>query len=130
MSAITTIKEIARQLNISASSVSRALHAHPSIGLRTRMRVQQLAKELKVVNTYVRSCACPPMKIISNPHVSIAGRLPEEVYFRALIQYSHKSFHESFIVNELLLLRRKHQYDTCKPINVFALREDNTELYN
>ena len=46
MSAITTIKEIARQLNISASSVSRALHAHPSIGLRTRMRVQQLAKEL------------------------------------------------------------------------------------
>lgn len=91
---------------------------------------QQLAKELKVVNTYVRSCACPPMKIISNPHVSIAGRLPEEVYFRALIQYSHKSFHESFIVNELLLLRRKHQYDTCKPINVFALREGNTELYN
>ncbi len=46
MSAITTIKEIAKHLNISASSVSRALHAHPSIGLRTRMRVQQLAKEL------------------------------------------------------------------------------------
>ena len=43
---LPTIKEIARQLNISVSTVSRALHNHPSIGLRTKMRVQQLAAEL------------------------------------------------------------------------------------
>ncbi|MDB5279219.1 MAG: LacI family transcriptional regulator [Ferruginibacter sp.] len=42
----TTIKEIAKQLNISFSTVSRALHNHPNIGLRTKLRVQQLAKEL------------------------------------------------------------------------------------
>jgi len=47
MPAPPTIKEIARRLNISASTVSRALHDHPSIGLRTKMRVQQLAAELK-----------------------------------------------------------------------------------
>ncbi|HXL58840.1 MAG TPA: LacI family DNA-binding transcriptional regulator, partial [Chitinophagaceae bacterium] len=41
-----TIKEIANRLNISVSTVSRALHDHHSIGLRTKMRVQQLAKEL------------------------------------------------------------------------------------
>src|ERR1700694_3020434 len=41
-----TIKEIAKRLNISASTVSRALHDHPSIGLRTKTRVQQLAREL------------------------------------------------------------------------------------
>ena len=41
-----TIKEIAKKLNISVSSVSRALHDHPGIGLRTRLRVQQLAKEM------------------------------------------------------------------------------------
>ena len=41
-----TIKEIAKQLKISVSTVSRALHNHPSIGLRTRTRVQQLAKEM------------------------------------------------------------------------------------
>lgn len=34
------------RLNISISSVSRALHDHKSIGLRTKMRVQALAKEL------------------------------------------------------------------------------------
>lgn len=43
---IPTIKEIAKRLNISVSTVSRALHDHPSIGLRTKTRVQQLAKEL------------------------------------------------------------------------------------
>lgn len=41
-----TIKEIAKQLNISVSTVSRALHDHPSIGLRTKTRVQKLAEEL------------------------------------------------------------------------------------
>jgi LacI family transcriptional regulator len=43
---VTTIKEIAQRLNISVSTVSRALHNHESIGLRTKTRVQQLAAEL------------------------------------------------------------------------------------
>jgi DNA-binding LacI/PurR family transcriptional regulator len=43
---LPTIKEIAQRLNVSVSTVSRALHDHPSIGLRTRLQVQQLAKEI------------------------------------------------------------------------------------
>lgn len=45
-SKLPTIKEIAKRLNVSVSTVSRALQDHPRIGLRTKMRVQQLAKEL------------------------------------------------------------------------------------
>ena len=41
-----TIKEIANRLNVSVSTVSRALHNHSSIGLRTKMQVQKLAAEL------------------------------------------------------------------------------------
>ena len=41
-----TIKEIAKQLNVSVSTISRALHDHPSIGLHMRQQVQQLAREL------------------------------------------------------------------------------------
>lgn len=41
-----TIKEIAKRLNVSVSTVSRALHNHPSIGLRTKMQVKKLAEEL------------------------------------------------------------------------------------
>lgn len=42
----TTIADIAKQLKVAKSTVSRALSNHRSIGLRTRMRVQQLAKQL------------------------------------------------------------------------------------
>lgn len=41
-----TIKEIAKRLNVSVSTVSRALHNHPSIGLRTKAQVQRMAREL------------------------------------------------------------------------------------
>lgn len=44
-----TIKEIAKILNISVSSVSRALHDHSSIGITTRLRVKQVAKELNYI---------------------------------------------------------------------------------
>ncbi|AMR34414.1 LacI family transcriptional regulator [Mucilaginibacter sp. PAMC 26640] len=43
---LPTIKEIAKRLNVAASTVSRALHDHPSIGLVTTMRVHKVAKEL------------------------------------------------------------------------------------
>lgn len=43
---LPTIKEIAKRLNVSASTVSRALSDHPRIGLRTKTQVKQLASEL------------------------------------------------------------------------------------
>jgi len=42
-----TIKDIARKLGISPSTVSRALKDHPNISERTRKEVKELAKELK-----------------------------------------------------------------------------------
>jgi DNA-binding LacI/PurR family transcriptional regulator len=42
----TTIKEIAKKLKVSPSTVSRALNNNPRIGLKTRLEVQKLAKEL------------------------------------------------------------------------------------
>ena len=41
-----TIKERARWLNICVYTLSRALHDHTSIGLRTKMQVKKLAEEL------------------------------------------------------------------------------------
>jgi LacI family repressor for deo operon, udp, cdd, tsx, nupC, and nupG len=43
---LPTIKEIAKKLNISTSTVSRALHDHQRINILTRIRVQKLAREL------------------------------------------------------------------------------------
>lgn len=83
---------------------------------------QQLAKELKVVDQYIRSNGCPEMKLISYPHLTIARRLEKPTYQEAVTIYSGKTFHASFEVNELLLLRRQHQFDTCKQVNVFRLQ--------
>lgn len=44
-----TIKEIARKLKISPSTVSRALNDHSSIGLVTKAKVKQMAEELNYV---------------------------------------------------------------------------------
>ena len=41
-----TIKDIAQRLNISASTVSRALHDHPSINKKTKKAIKKLADKL------------------------------------------------------------------------------------
>lgn len=41
-----TLKDLARELNISTSTVSRAIKDNPEISISTRARVQKLAKEL------------------------------------------------------------------------------------
>lgn len=42
----TTIKDIARQLNVSKSTVSRAMRDSPEIGMETKKRIRELAQEL------------------------------------------------------------------------------------
>lgn len=70
---IPTLKEMARKLKFSVSTVSRALSDHPSIGLRTKTQVQQLAKELgyetnqtavffKLQKTYTLGVILPNLK--------------------------------------------------------------------
>jgi DNA-binding LacI/PurR family transcriptional regulator len=41
-----TLKDIARQLNLSISTISKALHNHPDIKDKTKRKVQQLAQKL------------------------------------------------------------------------------------
>ncbi|MEO7174888.1 MAG: LacI family DNA-binding transcriptional regulator [Saprospiraceae bacterium] len=45
----STLKEIASELNVSISTVSRALNNNPRIGLRTRMLVQEVALKLNYI---------------------------------------------------------------------------------
>jgi 2'-5' RNA ligase len=100
------------------------------IRVQNQQPFRHLAGELKAVRDYVHSCSCPPVKLITSPHVTIARSLPEDVYFKALMQYSQRTFHETFAVNRLVLLRRTHQFDTCKPINVFHLKPSVDNLFN
>lgn len=91
---------------------------------------QQLAKQLHSVNEYIRSSACPPVKFITRPQLTIARRLTENVYKEAMDELSQHTFQESFMVEELVLLRRLHQFDSCKTIQVFSLRPVDNFLYS
>lgn len=91
---------------------------------------KQLATQLKVIDSYIRSNGCPAVTLTNRPHLSIARRLPPDVYEKALIDYSQKTFCESFTAHELVLLRRAHQFDPCKVINIFRLLPGENNLFN
>lgn len=82
---------------------------------------QKLANELKVIDNYIKSYGFPAARIRNHPHLTLAGHLPEAVYSKAIFDYAKHDFHGSFVVNELILMKRKHQFDAAKKINIFRL---------
>lgn len=94
------------------------------------MRVQdhqpfkQLADSLKIVDQYAQSNGCPPANPLSYPHVTIAKRLRQNVYDKAIFEYARKTFHAHFEVEELILLRKQNPSEEGKRVNVFKLQKD------
>jgi 2'-5' RNA ligase len=91
---------------------------------------KQLAAQLKVIDQYVRSNGCPPAKLIYRPHLTIARGLDDNVYNKAMFDYSQQTFHESFFLTELILLKRCNQFDACKQVNVFRFYPPDTNMYD
>lgn len=87
---------------------------------------KELATRLKIIGPYIKEYSSYPAKFITNPHVSIARRLPGTVYDDAIKDYAEKDFNASFHANELVLLRRRHKYDKCKEVAVFRLRPNES----
>lgn len=79
-----------------------------------------LIEKLSAINEYVQSNGCPPVRWNSRPHLNLSGPLKEEVYERAMRDYSQRTFCESFVASELVLLRRAPD-DEWKIINIFGL---------
>lgn len=92
--------------------------------------LRRLAVQLKVVDEYIQSNGCPPATLIYRPHLTIARGLDENLYNKAMLDYSQRSFHESFRLNELVLLKRSNQFDTCKQVNVFRFYPPDTNMYS
>lgn len=89
---------------------------------------KQLAKRLKIINGVMQPNKCPPVQLSTIPHLTIARRLPSPIFHKAVAAYQQRSFHESFDVKELLLLRRKHQYHGCEPVRYFPLLPQQLSL--
>lgn len=88
---------------------------------------RELMQQLRAIDDFIRSSGCPPVNLISRPYLSIAGGLTEQVYNRAMPEYSRRTFHDTFHVEELVLLKRNHSFDACKTVNIFRLLPDTAQ---
>jgi 2'-5' RNA ligase len=122
---IRWIQRICQQLR----SFDLALNNYSGIPPHTIcLRVQdpaplmELMQQLGAVDEFIRSSGWPPVHLTGRPYLSIAGGLTEQLYNKAMPEYSRKTFHGIFRVNGLVLLRRRHSFDPCKTVNVFGLK--------
>lgn len=91
--------------------------------------IQQLIRQLRPVEDYIRSSACPPPIMMMRPYLDIAGHLPQTVYEKAMPEYSRRSFHRSFLANDLLLVKSSPYEANNKTVNVFRFLPGTYELY-
>ena len=90
------------------------------------LRVQEtepfarLVNALRILNGFMEMTDCPPIQFIVRPYMTIAGQLPQYIYEKAISEYAQKSFHESFKVGRLALLKRD-AYMRYQLINTFIL---------
>jgi 2'-5' RNA ligase len=81
---------------------------------------RKLANALKILDGFIQSNDCPPLKLVSKPHLTFARQLPELIYETAIKDYAQKIFHESFKIEKLILLKRD-AYMKCHLVNTFIL---------
>ena len=91
---------------------------------------ERLAKELSVIDDYVRSSGYPPVRLIKRPHLQLATDIDSRLYERLMLDYSQRTFHETFLVTEFVLLKRAHEFSDCDPVNVFRLYPPDTHNCN
>ena len=89
--------------------------------------VQHFVSQLNTMKDFVQA---GPGGFFKRPHVPLASKLSTGVYEQALSEYSRKIFHESFDVQELVLLKRKDSYESLRTVQVFGLLPANNDLFN
>jgi hypothetical protein len=87
---------------------------------------QQLAMQMRSVDDFFRSPGNPPSELISKPSLRLTETVPIEVFRHVLFDFSSRTFCESFLVNELWLLKKDDQSGACKLVNMFRFRPENS----
>ena len=97
-------------LNTSFSVMFNNFSGFPSHTIYLRVQnpqpFQKLANALKIVDGFIQSNDCPPLRLVTKPHLPIATGLPEHLYNEAMKEYAKKSFHSGFEVDKLFLLKK------------------------
>jgi len=82
---------------------------------------KQLYNALAPVNQYIQRSGYPAAVRVVKPHLTVAKKLQQSIYNTAIFDYSQKLFCASFMVNGLVLLKRRSHFDAFTQVNVFKL---------
>jgi 2'-5' RNA ligase len=91
---------------------------------------KQLGKSMKTLDHFICASECPPLKLTTTPHLTIARRMTEKTYFKALPAYLQRSFQQSFMATELTLTKRATSTGRCETVHVFPLAPEQPTLFN
>lgn len=81
----------------------------------------QLANKLKIIEGFIESNDCPPMRLSARPHLALAEHLSEPVYTEAIQAYAQQTFHARFFVNRLVLIKKWWEGGRYELVNTFSL---------
>jgi len=90
------------------------------------LRVQEtepfikLANALRILDGFMEMNDCPSIQLFSKPYMTVAGQLPGSIYEEAIKEYAGISFHESFRVDRLSLMKC-NAYTSYRLVNTFIL---------
>jgi len=91
------------------------------VNIQTTNQLAELTKELKQVQAYIKPDAQHKPHFITEPIISIAYKLLPWQYEKGWLEYSNTHFNASFMVNEILLLKKKEGTNGYKTIERFPL---------
>jgi hypothetical protein len=79
----------------------------------------QLAMRMKILDGFNESNNCPPIQLINKPFLILAEGLSEVVYKTAISEYAQKTFHTSFRLERLVLIRKNWDLKGGRLVNTF-----------
>jgi len=80
----------------------------------------RLGNALTILDGFMDMNECGSIQVFSKPYLAISGQLPEAAYEIAIKEYAHKSFHETFRVDRLTLMKRETSME-YQLVNTFIL---------
>ena len=98
------------------------------VNIQTTNQITELTKELKEVQAYIKPDAQHKPHFITEPFISIAQKLLPWQYEKGWFEYSNTHFNASFMVNEILLLKKKDGSNGYKTIERFPLLNQVNKL--
>lgn len=98
------------------------------------LRVQDQAPFLKLsaglepVCEFLKDNHCPPLQRYQRAFIPLASRLQPAVFEKAVPEYARRSFHASFEVQQLVLIRKSPD-GSCRKIQAFGLMPAVSDQY-